>query len=92
MLFRFGGAQAAAAAGPKEIGFLNLTCRALNLKRFSASANREFVESLQTNFQSATNLFLPEGTTLTNRVEEVELTNHTFGFSVTLQLKEPIRF
>jgi type IV pilus assembly protein PilM len=86
------GAQAAVPAGPKEIGFLNLNCRALNLKRFSASANREFVESLQTNFQSATNLFLPEGTTLTNRVDEVELTNHTFGFSVTLQLKEPIRF
>jgi len=87
-----GGAGAQVPAGPKEIGFLNLTCRALNLKRFSASANREFVESLQTNFQSATNLFLPEGTTLTNRVEEVDLTNHTFGFSVTLQLKEPIRF
>lgn len=85
-------AGAQAPTGPREIGYLNLSCRALNLKRFSASANREFVESLQTNFQSATNLFLPEGTTLTNRVEEVDLTNHTFGFSVTLQLKEPIRF
>lgn len=81
-----------APAGPKEISFLNLTCRALNLKKFSPSANREFVEALQTNFQATTNLFLPEGTTLTNRVEEVELTNHTFGFSVTLQLKAPIRF
>ncbi|NDF01685.1 MAG: hypothetical protein EB034_25990 [Verrucomicrobia bacterium] len=62
------------------------------MKRYSPSANREFVESLQTNFQAATNLFLADGTTLTNRVEEVELTNHTFGFSVTLQLKEAIRF
>ncbi|NBV24324.1 MAG: type IV pilus assembly protein PilM [Proteobacteria bacterium] len=86
------GGAPAANAGPRQIGALNLTCRALNLKRFSPSANREFVESLQTNFQAATNLFLAEGTTLTNRVEEVELTNHTFGFSVTLQLKEAIRF
>ncbi len=86
------GAGAPVATGPKEIGFLNLTFKALNLKRYSPSANREFVEALQTNFQSATNLFLAEGTTLTNRVEEVELTNYTFGFSVTLQLKEPIRF
>lgn len=91
----FGMAPAGAPAaivGPREITFLNLSCRALNQKRFSASGNREFVECLQTNFQAATNYFLAEGTTLTNRVEEVELTNHTFGFSVTLQLKEPIRF
>ena len=69
-----------------------MTCKALNLKRHSPSANREFVEALQTNFQSATNLFLPEGTTLTNRIDEVELTNHTFSFSVILQLKDVIRF
>ncbi len=87
-----GGTGAAAAAGPKEITALNLTCRALNLKKVSPSANREFVEALQTNFQAATNLFLAEGTTLTNRVDEVELTNHTFGFSVTLRLKTPLRF
>lgn len=87
-----GGGAPAAGSGPRQIGILNVTCRALNLKRYSPSANREFVESLQTNFQAATNLFLADGTTLTNRVEEVELTNHTFGFSVTLQLKEAIRF
>lgn len=87
-----GGAGAAAAAGPKEITALNLTCRALNLKKISPSANREFVEALQTNFQAATNLFLAEGTSLTNSVAEVELTNHTFGFSVTLRLKTPLRF
>lgn len=87
-----GGGQPVAVAGPKEIGFINLTFKALNLKRYSPSANREFVEALQTNFQSATNLFLREGTTLTNRIDEVELTNHTFGFSVTLQLKDVIRF
>lgn len=86
------GVAPGVSAGPKEILYLNLTCRGLNLKKFSPSANREFVEALQTNFQAATNLFLPEGTTLTNRVDEVELTNHTFGFSVTLQLKTPIRF
>lgn len=90
--FGAGGAQAAVATGPKEIGFINVNFRALNLKRYSPSANREFVEALQTNFQAATNFFVAEGTTLTNRIDEVELTNHTFGFSVTLQLKEAIRF
>jgi type IV pilus assembly protein PilM len=83
---------AAAAAGPKEISFLNLSCRALNLKRYSPSANREFIEALQTNFWNATNLCIQAGTTLTNRIDEVELTNHTFGFSVTLQLKDVIRY
>ena len=87
------GAPGAGAAVPmKSVGSLNLTCRALNLKRYSPSANREFIESLQTNFVAATNLFLAEGTQLTNRVEEVELTNHTFSFSVTLQLKEVLKF
>ena len=85
-------AASAVAAGPKEISDINMAFRALNLKRFSPSANVEFIQSLQTNFWAATNLFLAEGTTLTNRVEEVELTNHTFGFSVTLQLKDPIKF
>ncbi|MEN9572821.1 MAG: hypothetical protein RL514_676 [Verrucomicrobiota bacterium] len=87
-----GGAAGTAPVGPKEITALNLTCRALNLKKISPSANREFVESLQTNFQAATNFFLVEGTTLTNKVDEVELTNHTFGFSVTLRLKTVLRF
>lgn len=80
------------AAGPREIGFLNLNCRALNLLRYSASANNEFINNLHTNFQAATNLFIAEGTILTNRIEQVDPTNHTFGFSVTLQLKYPIRF
>ena len=88
-----GGVQpAGAGAGPREIGFISVTCEALNLKRYSPSANREFVEALQTNFQSATNFFLPEGTSLTNQIAEVELTNHTFSFSVTLQLKDVFRF
>ncbi len=87
-----GGVQPAAGSGPREIGFISVTCEALNLKRYSPSANREFVEALQTNFQSATNFFLPEGTSLTNQIAEVELTNHTFSFSVTLQLKDVFRF
>ena len=79
-------------AGPREIRFLNLNCRALNLLRYAAEGNSVFVNNLSSNFVAATNLFLPEGTTLTNRVEQVDSTNHTFGFSVTLQLKNPIRF
>lgn len=60
--------------------------------RYAAEGNSVFVNNLSSNFVAATNLFLPEGTTLTNRIEQVDPTNYTFGFSVTLQLKNPIRF
>lgn len=86
----FGGATV--SAGPREITFLNLNCRALNMLRYAAEANSVFVNNLASNFVAQTNLFLPEGTTLTNRVEQVDPTNYTFGFSLTLQLKKPIRF
>ncbi len=78
------------AVGPKEIGYLNLTCRALNLVRYTANANNVFVNNLHTNFTAATNLFAPEGTALAGAIEDT--TNHTFGFSIVLQLKRPIRF
>ncbi len=84
--------QAAVPAGPREIAFLNLNCRALNLLRYAAEGNSVFVNNLASNFVAVTNLFLPEGTTLTNKIEQVDPTNHTFGFSLTLQLKKPIRF
>jgi len=79
-------------AGPREIAFLNLNCRALNLLRYAPEGNSVFVNNLASNFVAVTNLFLPEGTTLTNKIEQVDPTNHTFSFSLTLQLKNPIRF
>ena len=78
------------AVGPKEIGFLSLNCRALNLVRYTANANNVFVNNLHTNFTAATNLFEPAGTALAAAIEDT--TNHTFGFSIVLQLKKPIRF
>lgn len=86
------GGVAAVPAGPREITFLNLNLRALNMLRYAAEANSVFVNNLASNFVAQTNLFLPEGTTLTNKVEQVDPTNHTFGFSLSLQLKNPIRF
>ena len=86
------GGAGAVPAGPREITFLNLNLRALNMLRYAAEANSVFVNNLASNFVAQTNLFLPEGTTLTNKVEQVDPTNHTFGFSLTLQLKNPIRF
>lgn len=89
-------AAAAAAATPTSVGgsgaihFLNLNCRALSLTKHSPSANSEFVLALQHQFQTNA-LFVAEGTSLTNRIEQVEATNHTFGFAVTLQLKQPIQ-
>lgn len=76
--------------GPKEIAFLSVSCRALNLVRYTANANNVFVNNLHTNFQAATNLFKPEGTALAQAIEDT--TNHTFGFNIVLELKNPIRF
>ncbi len=73
------------------ISFLNLDCRAINMSRYSPSANSEFVLALQNQFKT-NELFAAEGTTLTNRIETVEATSVTFGFAVTLQLRKPIRF
>jgi len=84
--------QPVVPAGPREIAFLNLNCRALNLLRYAPEGNSVFVNNLASNFVAVTNLFLPEGTTLTNKIEQVDPTNHTFSFSLTLQLKNPIRF
>jgi type IV pilus assembly protein PilM len=78
---------------PQAVGgihFLNLDCRAINLKKHSASANTEFVLALQDRFKT-NQMFLPDGTTLTNRIEDVDATNISFTFAVTLQLKRPIR-
>jgi type IV pilus assembly protein PilM len=79
-----------AVVGPKEIAFLSVSCRALNLVRYTANANNVFVNNLHTNFQAATNLFVAEGTALAQAIEDT--TNHTFGFNIVLQLKNPIRF
>ncbi|MBM3831583.1 MAG: type IV pilus assembly protein PilM [Verrucomicrobia bacterium] len=84
--------QPVVPAGPREIAFLNLNCRALNLLRYAPEGNSVFVNNLASNFVAVTNLFLPEGTILTNKIEQVDPTNHTFTFSLTLQLKNPIRF
>ena len=79
-----------AVVGAKEIAFLSVSCRALNLVRYTANANNVFVNNLHTNFQAATNLFVAEGTALAQAIEDT--TNHTFGFNIVLQLKNPIRF
>ncbi|PAW91457.1 MAG: hypothetical protein B9S33_00780 [Pedosphaera sp. Tous-C6FEB] len=76
--------------GPKEIAFLSVSCRALNLVRYTANANNVFVNNLHTNFQAVSNLFVAEGTALAQAIEDT--TNHTFGFNIILQLKNPIRF
>ena len=82
-----GGAAAPAASAQ----FLNLSCRAINMKRASPTANQEFVYALQSEFKTNV-LFEAAGTTLTNRIEDVDITAHTFSFAVTLQLKKPIKF
>ena len=84
-------AAPAAAAAPTGVNFLNLTCRALNMTRVKPEANQEFIFALQNAFKTNA-LFEPAGTTLTNRIEQVDVAAHTFSFAVTLQLKRPIKF
>ena len=88
----FGGSGAAAApTGPKMVEAMNLTCRALNLIKYSAAANEQFVQALQNAFKTNA-IFSPMGTTLTNQIEQVGITNITFGFNVSLQLAQPIQY
>ncbi len=100
MLKRYGLAAPAApaaeevAAKPKstnEIVTINLTCSAVNLKKYSPTANRKLISDLQAQLQSKTNLFEPDETKTGRTYTEPEAEALTFNFDVTLKLKRPIK-
>ncbi|MBL6765260.1 MAG: type IV pilus assembly protein PilM [Verrucomicrobiae bacterium] len=75
--------------GSEKVGFLNLTCKALNLMRFSPSANTEFGFSLQKAFQT-NDLFMDSETGLVGSMEMVTPTNSTYRFNIILRLQEDL--
>ena len=75
--------------GSEKVGFLNLTCKALNLMRFSPSANTEFGFALQKSFQT-NELFLDSETGLVGSLEMVTPTNSTYRFNMVLRLQQDL--
>jgi type IV pilus assembly protein PilM len=99
MLKRY-GLSAAPAGGdeapkaPKstnEISTINLYCAAVNLKKFSPTANRNLIDALQDSLQSRTNLFVPEETKTGATFTEPDADAVIFNFEFTLKLRRPIK-
>ena len=98
MLKRYGlAAPAASDDAPKvakstnEISSINLTCAAVNLKKFSPTANRVLIDAFQDSLQARTNLFVPEETKTGKTLTEPEADAITFNFEFTLKLRRPIK-
>jgi len=91
----------APAAGPEEapkapkstneISTINLYCAAVNLKKYSPTANRNLIDAFQDSLQSRTNLFVPEETKTGATFTEPDADAVTFNFEFTLKLRRPIK-
>jgi type IV pilus assembly protein PilM len=91
----------APAAGPEEapktpkstneISTINLYCSAVNLKKYSPTANRNLIDAFQDSLQSRTNLFVPEETKTGATFTEPDADAVTFNFEFTLKLRRPIK-
>ena len=75
--------------GSEKVGFLNLTCKALNLMRLSPSANTEFCYQLQKVFQES-EMFMDSETGLVGALEQVTPTNATYRFNLVLRLQQDL--
>lgn len=69
---------------------LLLQLQARNLSAAGSSANSEFANYIQEMIRTNTNLFVAEGTVLTNKIEQVGSTNVSYNFEMVLQLKTPL--
>ena len=79
-----------AAKNTNEVVTVNLTCTAVNLKRFSDSANQTLMGVFKAQLLSKTNLFAPDtdlGKTFTPPADS----DDTFNFDVVIKLKSPIK-
>ncbi|HEY1173409.1 MAG TPA: type IV pilus assembly protein PilM [Verrucomicrobiae bacterium] len=77
-------------AAPVVVGYYAVTFRAANLNSLAPDANRRFAFALQEVVKTNT-LFLPDYTKLDDKMEEVDPAAKSFSFSMTLQLKRPVR-
>lgn len=77
-------------AAPVVVGYYAVTFRAANLNSLAPDANRRFAFALQEVVKTNV-MFLPDYTKLDDKMEEVDPTAKSFSFSMTLQLKRPVR-
>lgn len=75
---------------PVTVGYYAVTFRAANLNSLAPDANRRFAFGLQEVLKTNV-LLLPDYTKLDDKMEEVDSLAKSFSFSMTLQLKRPIR-
>jgi type IV pilus assembly protein PilM len=83
-----------AVTGPpgntNEIAFINLTCRGVNLMRYTPTANTELMFELERNLRDNP-LFDPEQTKLSGQMELVGEDAVSFSFGVTIRLQHPLK-
>lgn len=70
---------------------VNVTFRAVNLKRVSPGANSALAFAVESEFKGKTNVFEPDGTKLSGQLEDVADTAETFTFSMQLKLKNALK-
>jgi hypothetical protein len=78
-------------ASTNEITIINLTCTAVNLRRFSPDANNRLATQLEKCLQAQTNYFDSTNTLLKPSFTPPETNDVTFNFELTLKLKQPIK-
>jgi hypothetical protein len=78
------------AKPPVVVGYFAVMFRAANLNSLAPDANRKFAFALQETVKTNA-LFLPDYTKLDDKMDEVDAQAKSFSFSMTLQLKRPIR-
>ncbi len=78
------------ATPPATVGYYSVTFRAVNLNSLAPDANRRFAFGLQEVVKTNV-MFLPDYTKLDDKMDEVDPLAKSFSFSMTLQLKRPIR-
>ncbi|MCL5097763.1 MAG: pilus assembly protein PilM [Candidatus Omnitrophica bacterium] len=79
------------SASTNEINTINLTLEAVNLQRYSPTANVSLANTFQKALQSCTNLFDPQETLLARQFAPPDESQPTFRFELTLKLKNPIK-
>lgn len=93
-----GGAPATAATAtplptpvaPVMVGYYAATLRSANLNGLAPDANRRFAFGMQEVLKTNV-MLLPDYTKLDDKMEEVDALAKSFSFSLTLQLKRPVR-
>ncbi|MGV3757176.1 MAG: type IV pilus assembly protein PilM [Verrucomicrobiota bacterium] len=77
-------------AAPVMVGYYAVVFRAANLNSLAPDANRRFAFGLQEVVKTNV-MLLPDYTKLDDKMDEVDPLAKSFSFSMTLQLKRPVR-